>query len=92
MPHIFGRKHGTGVHSHTYTKVEYKESKRVKNLREYEQEQIEEHSGYILEREFHSDSVVRACPNCFRTYMVKENEVYVCKKCNLKKIPVGVRK
>ncbi|MEE9378068.1 MAG: hypothetical protein V3V33_08535 [Candidatus Lokiarchaeia archaeon] len=94
MSIIVGRKHGNGYHDSVYCRINVEYSEKFKDLLDYEQRQLKEHSGVIYEREFIASWIKRICIKCPltypRKYLEKQGNIFVCPECGLKKIPKGV--
>ena len=89
-----GRKHGNGYHDSVYCKIQVEFSEKFKDLLDYEQHQLEDHSIVIYERDFVPSWIKRMCVRCPATYpskyMEKQGNIFVCPECGLIKIPKGV--
>jgi len=94
MSIIIGRKHGNGYHDNVCCKISVNFSKKVKDLREKERNQLEKHSGVIYEHDYFPSWVKRVCIRCDLTYpltyMEKQENIFVCSECGLIKVPKGV--
>lgn len=94
MSIIVGRKHGNGYHDSVYCKINVEFSEKFKDLLDYEQRQLEEHSGIIYKRDYVPSWIERVCVRCPAMYppkyMKKQGNIFVCPECGLIKIPKGV--